>query len=243
LLGIVCLALAAWGGIALIKDRAASATGDGSGAGSSNAANLETVQVNKAVMVTVDLDFGGDIPSVAEALNQVQRGHQPDEGRDRTFAILDARGEPTPDGKLRVSMHVSTERPGIGSLTFRRTGELLWKNRIISSTNANANPESFQRRGLKIYLDDGKGGFNTVDGSHNPESILDAMCLEAGVPVRDRWPDGEERELTFMYSACGCPVKAKVRRTGETTERTTDDLVMFPDDPALMITIRRLMSW
>ena len=66
---------------------------------------------------------------------------------------------------------------------------------------------------------------------------------DKGVPLRDFWPDGSEREFTFVYSACGCPVKAMVKRVGEKTVRTKELPVMFPDDPAAMATISKLMRW
>src|ERR1051326_3653236 len=82
--------------------------------------DLPTMPINQAVMVTVELDFGPAIPSIAEALRQVDRRYKPDDGRGRTFAILDAYGEPTSTGKLHMSMHVSSEKPGTGALVFRR---------------------------------------------------------------------------------------------------------------------------
>src|SRR6185436_20060575 len=75
--------------------------------------SLPTLPVNQAVMVTVELDFGPRVPTIAEALRDIDRRHQPDDHTGRVFAILDAYGEPTPDGKkLHISMHVSTEKPG-----------------------------------------------------------------------------------------------------------------------------------
>src|SRR5262245_61579090 len=81
---------------------------------------LPVMEVNHAVMVTVELDLGSPVPTIAEGLRQVERRYQPDDGRGRTFAILDAYGEPTPGGKLHMSMHVSTEKPGLGTLVLRR---------------------------------------------------------------------------------------------------------------------------
>jgi hypothetical protein len=79
------------------------------------------MNVAQAVMVTAELDFGGTPPTIAEALQQIERGYAPDDGAGRTFAILDAYGEPTPDGKkLHISMHVSSEKPGTGMLKFKR---------------------------------------------------------------------------------------------------------------------------
>ena len=202
---------------------------------------VETMEANTAVMVTVELDFGGPPPSIAEAITQIERRHQPDTGTGRTFAILDAYGEPTSDGKkLHMSMHLSSEKPGIGSLHFKRTGETLWKSRIVASTNAKPN---FTGGALTIYFDNGNGGIYTIDGSKNPATILDATIKEVGRPLRDLWDEGAEREMTFIYSACGCPVKVMAKRSGEITGRTKATPVIFPDDPAVVQVIHRLMGW
>lgn len=202
---------------------------------------LATMEVAQAVMVTVELDFGPNIPSIAEALKQIERRHEPADGGGRTFAILDAYGEPTADHKLHMSMHVSSEKPGIGSLVFRRTGEVLWRSRIILGSHSEAPP--LEKRSLLILVDDGAGKSLTIDGSNNPATILDANIKELGVALSSIWPDGTEREFTFLYSACGCPVKAMVRRVGNRTVRATELPVMFPDDPAALSVISRLMTW
>ncbi len=199
------------------------------------------MDVNQAVMVTVELDFSGPPPSIAEAIKEIERRHQPDSGGGRVFAILDAYGEPTPDGKkLHMSMHVSSEKPGIGSLVFKRTGQTLWSSRVVASTNAQS---SFSGGALTIFFDNGSGAVFTVDGSKNPSTILDAPIKEVGRPLRDLWLDNAEHEMTFIYSACGCPVKAMCRRVGERTIRTKELPVMFPDDPAVLQIISRLMGW
>ena len=203
-------------------------------------AQISTMPINQAVMVTVELDFGGKPPSIAEALREVERRSKPDDGVGRTFAILDAYGEPTPEGKLHMSMHVSTEKAGVGSLVFRRTGEVLWESRIV---NTNQGSNTFHGKNLLILVDNGEGKTFTVDGSGQPASILDANIKEMGIPVRLFWPDNMEREVTFIFSACGCPVKAMVKRVGEKTVRTKELPVMFPDDPAALATISHLMQW
>jgi hypothetical protein len=195
------------------------------------------MEVAKAVMVTVELDFGPKVPGIAEALQHVERRYTPDDGQGRTFAILDAYGEPTPDGKLHISMHVSSEKPGLASLVFKKTGEILWQSRILPGASAGG-PKS-----LGIFIDNGAGKSLIVDGSNNPASVLDAGVQNSDKLVRDVWPDGAEREVTFVYSACGCPVKAMVKRTGDKTVRTKDLPVMFPDDPAAVQAISRLMRW
>ena len=198
---------------------------------------LVTMDVAKAVMVTVELDFGKKVPSIAEALAQVERRYQPDDGQGRTFAVLDAYGEPTPDGKLHMSMHVSSEKPGGGQLVFRKTGEVLWRGKI------NPSSQPVQPKNLTVLLDNGKGTTLTVDGSSNPGSIIDARVKPGDLPVRDVWPDGQERELTFIYSACGCPVKLFAKRVGDRTVRVSDKPVIFPDDPAAVAIITKLMRW
>ena len=203
-------------------------------------AEIPAMNINQAVMVTVELEFGPVIPSIAEALREVERRSKPDDGRGRTFAILDAYGEPTPAGKLHISMHVSSEKPGLGSLVFRRTGEVLWQSRIV---NTNTQTAPFTGKNLLILIDNGEGKTFTVDGSANPASILDASIKEMGIPVRVFWPEAAEREVTFIYSACGCPVKAQVKREGERTIRTKELPLMFPDDPAAVQVISKLMQW
>jgi hypothetical protein len=199
------------------------------------------MKIAQAVMVTVDLDFGGRLPSIAEAIQEIERGYAPDDGVGRTFAILDAYGEPAPDGKkLRMSMHVSSEKPGMGTLRFKRTGELLWRARI-----GNPGDPPAGQKNLIIYLSKGTGdGSNYVlDGGRGGDSVLNAYLQNSQQRVRDVWPDGAERELTFVYSACGCPVKVMCRRVGEGTVRTKDTPVIFPDDPAVVVTISNLMKW
>jgi hypothetical protein len=202
---------------------------------------LPSMEINQAVMVTQELDFGKPVPSIAQALQSIERRHQPDDGVGRTFAILDAYGEPTPDGKLHISMHVSTEKPGVGSIVFRRTGEVLWSSRITALTNGTK--PAFTGKSLTILVNDGTGRTFTVDGSSNPASVLSATLKEPGVPVTAVWPDGEEREVTFIYSACGCPVKVLARRQGDRTVRTKELPVIFPDDPDAVRVITSLMRW
>lgn len=200
-----------------------------------------TIEVAQAVMVTAELDFGPKIPTIAEALHFVERRSKSDDGSGRTFAILDAYGEPTADGKLHISMHVSSEKPGRGALVFRRTRQVLWDARITPATNST--PAPFTGKNLDIMIADEQGNDHFVDGSGGPQSILDATIRDQAVPVREFWPDGAERQLTFFYSACGCPVKIMCRRQGERTVRTKDLPVIFPDDPDVVVIISRLLGW
>ena len=194
------------------------------------------MQVAQAVMVTSDLDFPGGVPSIADALSQIERRYEPADGSGRTFAILDAYGEPSARNKLHISMHVSSEKPGKGSLIFKPTGKVLWQGNIVGSSPA-------PPKNLLIYVADAAGTSWIVDGSGNPASVLDAKLRDKDMRVRDLWPDGAEREITFVYSACGCPVKAMVQRVGDRTARTKELPVLFPDDPSAVQVISRLMRW
>jgi hypothetical protein len=198
---------------------------------------LPTMKVAQAVMVTVELDFGGKPPTIETALKSVERRSKPDDGQGRTFAILDAYGEPMPDGKLHISMHISTEKPGTAALVFRPTGKILWQTRIL--------PSEFQPTGkqLMIMINDGQGRDYLLDGSMVKNSIMESIVRDRAVVLRDFWPDGAEREVTIIYSTCGCPVKVSCRRFGDATQRTKEMPVIFPDDPAVVSTIERLMGW
>ncbi len=198
------------------------------------------MEINQAIMVTEELDYGGKVPSIAEALQDIERVHRPADGVGRAFAIIDAYGMKMPNGKLHISMHVSTEKVGYGAVVFKRTGKILWHSEIVPATKP---ASGFSGKSLTILVDDGKGQTYFVDGSKNPSSILTATLRELNSPVDSFWPDGVEREVTFIYSACGCPVKAKVKRVGSKTVRTEELPVLFPDDPPAVALINRLMGW
>ena len=200
-----------------------------------------TMEVAEAVMVTAELDFGPKMPSVEEALRAVDRRYQPDDGFGRTFAVLDAYGEPTADGKLHISMHVSSEKPGRGALVFRQTGQVLWHARITPAINPAHS--AFTGGKLDIMISDEQGNDHLLNGSGVSQSILDAPIQDRGLLLREFWPEGAERQLTFFYSACGCPVKILCQRLGERILRTKKLPVIFPDDPAVVTTINHLLGW
>lgn len=202
------------------------------------AAEWTTNEVAQSIMVTVELDFGPKPPSMAEAVKEIERRYEPAEGTERTFAILDADGWVTGSNKLHIQMHLSMEKPGQGALVFRRTGEVLWRSRIVAAAGSTPQPKR-----LTILMADTAGKSVMLDGSKGAAHVLDVSLDKSTQRVRDLWPDGAEHEFTYIYSVCGCPVKAKVRRTGETTARTTELPVMFPDDPGAMETIKGLMGW
>ncbi|MEW6131087.1 MAG: hypothetical protein AB1757_28915 [Acidobacteriota bacterium] len=195
-----------------------------------------TMEVAKAVMVTVELDFGkSKLPTIAEALKQIERQYKPDDGAGRTFAILDAYGEPTPDGKLlHMQMHVSSEKPGKGKLIFKRTGEVLWDATITPMSTP------MPQKTLRVLMSPSY----TIDVSKADKvPILESPVFGQNKLVKDMWEDGGEREITFIFSACGCPVKSMVKRVGNKTQRSTDMPVMFPDDPEAYQVIAKLMGW
>jgi hypothetical protein len=200
--------------------------------------SMPVAEVAQSLMVTVDLDLGTNPPPMREALKEIERHSQADTGAGRTFAVLDADGGPAPDGKLHIQMHLSMEKPGLGSLVFHRTGEVLWKSKIVASTNGPPKPKQ-----LTIYMANTTGQSYLLDGSKGLKPVLDLPINNTPGSVRDLWPDGAEHEFTFIYSVCGCPVKAKVRRVGERTARTTELPVMFPDDPEAMRVISQMMGW
>src|ERR1043166_847288 len=200
--------------------------------------DLPTNEVAHALMVTVELDFGKQPPSFRDAVKQIERRYEPVDGVGRTFAMLDAYGQTNADGKLHISMHLSMEKPGIGSLVFPRTGEVLWKSRIAAAPTGPPPPKN-----LTVLVEDETGKTQMLDGSKGITRALDVPLHDSPSRVRDIWPDGAEREWTFIYSVCGCPVKVKVRRSGETTVRASDLPVMFPDDPEAMAVIANLMGW
>jgi hypothetical protein len=203
--------------------------------------SLPSLEVAQAAMVTVELDFGPKPPSIGQALSEIERRYEPEDGHGRTFAIIEAYGEPTTNGKLHISMHVSAEKPGRGSLVFRRTGASLWKTRIVPATHPPAS--SFAGKGLFIMLDNEEGKSFLLDGSKGANSILDVVIRDTRMPVLDFWPEAAERQVTFFYSACGCPVKVLARRVGDKTVRTKELPVIFPDDPDVVATLSRLMGW
>jgi hypothetical protein len=196
---------------------------------------VTTMEVAKAVMVTVEEDFGKNA-TFAEALRQIERRYTPADGVGRTFAILDAYGDTMPDGRLHMSMHISSEKPGEGQLIHKKTGKVLWRGKINSTS------QPMPQKALRIIVEAAPGNSFNVD-VNSADNVINAVASGKNSLVKDVWPDGETREVTFIFSACGCPVKAMVKRVGERTQRTTDTPVMFPDDPDALKTIARFMRW
>ena len=200
--------------------------------------NVPTMEVATSVMVTDVLEYGDRVLTPAEAVQLVDRQYKADDGSGRTFAMLEAVGFTNDTGKLQLSMRLSSEEPGMAALVFRPTGKVLWKSRIVPRQG----PPPAEKQ-LTVMMDEEDGKQLLVDGSKNPTSILQAAIHQSPLVMKDHWPNGAERTLTFIYSACGCPVKAKVRRVGDKTVRTSDTPVLFPDDPDALRVINSLMGW
>jgi hypothetical protein len=201
---------------------------------------ITTMEAAQSVVVVKDLGFGRQPPRLEDVVRDIERHSQPEDGHGRTFAILEAFTQPDLEtSNINLCLRISSEKPGLAAITYRRTGKELWKSRITPSTHKPA----FTGGELKVYFDVGDGKTYIVDGSTGPSSILTAMLKDAGVQIGQVWPEGEVREMTFIYSACGCPIKVKCRRAGERTVRTDATQVIFPDDPAAMQVISNLMRW
>jgi len=201
---------------------------------------ISTMEAAQSVVVVKDVGFGKQAPSLEDVVRDIERQSKPDDGHGRIFAILEVFTQPDVEtGNYNLCMRVSSEKPGLATITYRRTGKELWKSRIIPSTHK----PPFTGGSLTILFDVGEGKVFTVDGSMGPSSILTAMLKEPAVQVGQVWPEGEVREMTFIYSACGCPIKVKCRRVGDRTARTDATQVIFPDDPAAMQVINALMKW
>ncbi|NOT59079.1 MAG: hypothetical protein HOP19_02515, partial [Acidobacteria bacterium] len=146
--------------------------------------------VAQAVMVTEEIDFGQPVPSIAAALQQIERGYAPDDGQGRTFAILDAYGEPTTDGKkLHISMHVSSEKTGMAFLRNKRNGQLIWQARVGKPGDPPAGAKN-----LMIYMANEQGGNHVLDGARGGASVLDTYLQNSQQKLREVWPDRTERE-------------------------------------------------
>jgi hypothetical protein len=201
------------------------------------------MEANQSVVVVKDLGFGRQPPSLEAVLKELERRSQAEGGQGRTFAILEAFTQTDPiTTNLNLCLRISSERPGIGEIIYNHAGKAvsLWKSRITPPTHKTG----FTGGELRIHFDTGDGKSFTVDGSMNPTTIFDAMLKEPGVPVAQAWPEGEVRDLSFIYSACGCPIHVKCLRKGERTVRPEmGSQVIFPDDPAAMQVINRLMGW
>jgi hypothetical protein len=206
------------------------------------AAKQDSMMLQESVMVTIEENFGSGVNTIADALKMVERRYQPFDHQGRTFAILDAYGNKMPDGRMHISMHISSEKAGDAQLIFQPTGKILWNTKIYPKKDGTKVAAEKQ---FMIYIgrENEKDKYYTVDGSGNPETIFNCKLDETKVPVNDYWKNNTVKEFIFIYSACGCPVHAKFLRNGNKSVFQSGDNVIFPDDPGVLAVIHKLMAW
>jgi len=202
----------------------------------------DSMMLQESVMVTIEENFGPEVKTIAEALSKIERKYQPFDKQGRTFAILDAFGNKMSDGRMHISMHISSEKAGGAQLALKTTGKIIWDCRIYPKKDGTkiAGEKQFM---IYIERENEKDKYYTVDGSGNPASIFDCKLDETKQPLNDYWKNNTVKEFIFVYSACGCPVHVKFLRMGFTSIYQGGDTVIFPDDPGVLAVIRRLMAF
>ena len=202
----------------------------------------DSMMIQESVMVTIEENFGPSVKTIADALQLIERKYQPFDNQGRTFAILDAYGNKMPDGRMHISMHISSEKSGGGQLILTTTGKKLWDCKIYPKKDGSKIAGDKQ---LMIYIaqDNLPDKYYTVNGSGNPASIFDCKLDETKQSLNDFWKNNTVKEFIFIYSACGCPVHVKFLRMGFKSIFQSGDTVIFPDDPAVLSVIHRLMAW
>jgi len=200
------------------------------------------MMLQESVMVTIEENFGPGVKTIGDALQLIDRKYQPFDKQGRTFAILDAYGNKMTDGRMHISMHISSEKVGGAQLVLKTTGKKLWDCKIYPKKDGKKIADQKQ---FMIYIEreNEKDKYYTVDGSGNPSSIFDCKLDETKQPLNDYWANNTIKEFIFIYSACGCPVHVKFLRMGFTSIFQSGDTVIFPDDPAVLAMIHKLMAW
>ncbi len=205
---------------------------------------LDSMDIEESVMVTIEENFGPGVNTIEAALNLVERKYQPYDNVGRTFAILDAFGEKMPDGKIHLSMHISSEKAGFGQLILKTNKKKVWNCKILRKKTDGR--KEAKPKALTIYVEQtgaDKGKYLTADGSTNPADIFVCKIKENGKVIGDYWKDGSVLEFIFIYSACGCPVHAKFMRHGNRSVIQNNNSVIFPDDPGIIPILRNLMKY
>ena len=127
-------------------------------------------------------------------------------------------------------------------MVLKSTGKVIWNCRIYPKKDGTKIAGEKQ---LMIYIEreNEKDKYYTVDGSGNPATIFDCKLDETKRSLNDFWKNNTIKEFIFIYSACGCPVKVMAMRVGDKTTRTRSLPVIFPDDPAVVAVIKKIMRW
>jgi hypothetical protein len=202
----------------------------------------DSMMLQESVMVTIEEDFGANVKTIAEALQMIERRYDPFDKQGRTFAILDAYGNKMPDGRMHISMHISSEKVGGAQLVHKTSRKLLWNCRIYPKKDWTKIAAEKQ---LMIYIEreNEKDKYYTVNGSGNPATIYDCILDETKQSLNDYWKNNTVKEFIFIYSACGCPVHVKFLRMGFKSIFQSGDNVIFPDDPGVLTVLHKLMAW
>jgi hypothetical protein len=146
------------------------------------------------------------------------------------------------DGRMHISMHISSEKAGGAQLIHKTLRKVLWNCRILPKKDGTKIAAEKQ---LMIYIEreNEKDKYFTVDGSGNPATIYDCKLDETKQSLNDYWKNNTVKEFIFIYSACGCPVHVKFLRMGFKSIFQSGDNVIFPDDPAVLSVLHKLMAW
>jgi hypothetical protein len=207
-----------------------------------NKMKKDSMMLQESVMVTIEENFGPEVKTIADALQKIERKYEPFDKQGRTFAILDAYGNKLPDGRMHISMHISSEKAGGAQLVMKTTGKVIWNCTIYPKKDGTKIAAEKQ---LMIYIEreNEKDKYYTVNGSGNPASIFDCTLDETKQPLNDYWKNNTVKEFIFIYSACGCPVHVKFLRMGFKSIFQSGDNVIFPDDPGVLSVLHKLMAW
>ncbi len=204
---------------------------------------LDSMDIEESVMVNIEENFGPGINTVAQALNLIERKYTPFDNVGRTFAILEVKGEKMKDGKMRLSIFLSSEKVGRGQLILKTNKKILWNCKFLPKDDGK---KATGTKALTIYVEQtgvDKGKYLTADGSTNPADIFVCKIKENGKIIGDYWKDGSVLEFIFIYSACGCPVHVKFVRYGNRCILQNTSNVFFPDDPEVITILRNLMKY
>ena len=106
--------------------------------------------LQESVVVTIEENFGPGVLTIADALGKIERRYQPFDNQGRTFAILDAYGNMLPDGRMHISMHISSEKTGGAMLILTGSGKVLWNCTIYPKADGSKVAASKQ---LNIFIE------------------------------------------------------------------------------------------
>ncbi len=86
----------------------------------------EALYIEEQTIAEITENFGATVKTVEQALSLLTREYVPFDGRGRTFAIIEATGHSLPNGKMQLTLRISTEKAGKGRLILKTTKKILW---------------------------------------------------------------------------------------------------------------------